>query len=97
MACLTSFESYDTLEPIYAELPGWKQSTYGVRSLEELPVNARNYIKFIEDKIEAPVDSRACGIPGRRGAMRISTGRSRNGVAPFSKPRSNWSTVRRTG
>jgi adenylosuccinate synthase len=55
MACLTSFDSYDTLEPIYAELPGWKQSTYGVRSLEELPVNARNYIKFIEDKIEAPV------------------------------------------
>jgi adenylosuccinate synthase len=55
MACLTSFDSYDTLEPIYAELPGWKQSTYGVRSLDELPVNARNYIKFIEDKIEAPV------------------------------------------
>ena len=56
MACLTSFDSYNTLEPIYAELPGWKQSTYGVRALEELPVNARNYIQFIEDKIEAPVD-----------------------------------------
>jgi adenylosuccinate synthase len=56
MACLTSFDSYDSLEPIYAELPGWKQSTYGVRSLDALPVNARNYIKFIEDKIEAPVD-----------------------------------------
>jgi adenylosuccinate synthase len=56
MACLTNFDSYDSLEPIYAELPGWKQSTYGVRALEDLPVNARNYIKFIEDKIEAPVD-----------------------------------------
>jgi adenylosuccinate synthase len=56
MACLTSFDSYDKLEPLYAELPGWKQSTYGVRSMAELPVNARNYIQFIEDRIEAPVD-----------------------------------------
>jgi adenylosuccinate synthase len=55
MACLTNFDSYDTLEPIYAELPGWQQSTYGARSLDELPANARNYIKFIEDKVEAPV------------------------------------------
>ncbi|HEY0964112.1 MAG TPA: adenylosuccinate synthase [Pseudomonadales bacterium] len=56
MACLTSFDSYNTLEPIYVELPGWKDSTYGARTLDELPVNARNYIKFIEEKIEAPVD-----------------------------------------
>jgi adenylosuccinate synthase len=56
MACLTSFDSYDTLEPVYEELPGWKQSTFGVRALEELPVNARNYIDYIEQKIEAPVD-----------------------------------------
>ncbi len=56
MSCLTSFDSYNTLEPVYEELPGWKESTVGVRSLEQLPVNARNYIKYIEAKVEAPVD-----------------------------------------
>lgn len=56
MTCLTNFDSYNTLEPIYVELPGWKESTYGARSLEALPDNARNYIKFIEEQIEAPVD-----------------------------------------
>lgn len=55
MACLTSFDSYDTLEPIYEELPGWQDSTFGARSLDALPENARRYIKFIEEKIEAPV------------------------------------------
>lgn len=56
MSCLTSFDSYDTLEPIYEELPGWSESTFGARSLDDLPKNARDYIKFIEEKIEAPVD-----------------------------------------
>ncbi|MAY03816.1 MAG: adenylosuccinate synthase [Gammaproteobacteria bacterium] len=56
MACLTSFDQYDHLEPIYDELPGWSESTFGVKSLDELPDNARAYIRYIEEKIEAPVD-----------------------------------------
>jgi len=61
MACLTNSDSYNTLEPIYVDLPGWKESTYGVRTLEDLPVNARNYIKYIEAQIEAPVDMISTG------------------------------------
>ena len=56
MACLTNSDSYNTLEPIYEEMPGWKENTFGVRSLADLPLNARNYIKRIEEVIEAPVD-----------------------------------------
>jgi adenylosuccinate synthase len=56
MACLTSFDQYDHLEPIYEELPGWSESTFGVKTLDELPENARAYISYIEEKIEAPVD-----------------------------------------
>ena len=56
MDCLTSFDSYNTLEPVYEELPGWKESTYGIRTLEKLPLNARKYISYIENKIDAPVD-----------------------------------------
>jgi adenylosuccinate synthase len=32
------------------------KSTVGARSLAELPENARAYIRFIEQQIEAPVD-----------------------------------------
>jgi adenylosuccinate synthase len=56
MDCLTSFDSYNTLEPVYEELPGWKESTHGIRTLEQLPLNARKYISYIENKIDAPVD-----------------------------------------
>ena len=53
---LSNIDSYQSLEPIYEELPGWKESTFGAKSLDELPVNARNYIRYLETAIEAPVD-----------------------------------------
>ncbi|MDC0598521.1 adenylosuccinate synthase [Gammaproteobacteria bacterium] len=56
MTCLTSFDQYDSLEPVYEELPGWSESTFGARSLDDLPKNAIDYIKYLEEKIEAPVD-----------------------------------------
>ncbi|MAO40675.1 MAG: adenylosuccinate synthase [Gammaproteobacteria bacterium] len=53
---LMTVDRYEQLKPIYKELPGWSESTVGIRSLEELPENARAYIKYIEEVIEAPVD-----------------------------------------
>ncbi len=55
-SCLMNLDAYQKLEPIYVELPGWKESTFGVKSLDELPQNARDYISYIEKVIEAPVD-----------------------------------------
>lgn len=49
-------EGYDDLEPIYEELPGWSESTLGAKTLEELPENARAYIKYLEEKVQAPID-----------------------------------------
>ncbi|MBU2098698.1 MAG: adenylosuccinate synthase [Gammaproteobacteria bacterium] len=49
-------DRYEKLKPVYVELPGWTESTVGARSLDELPENARAYIRFIEKQIEAPVD-----------------------------------------
>src|SRR5690554_326508 len=49
-------DDYADIEPVYVELPGWKESTLGVRSLDELPKNARDYIAFLEQQIEAPID-----------------------------------------
>ena len=49
-------DQLEKVEPIYAELPGWNRSTVGITSLKELPKEALNYIRFLEDQIEAPVD-----------------------------------------
>jgi adenylosuccinate synthase len=43
-------------EPVYEEMPGWAQSTLGVRKLEELPPAARDYLKRIEAVCEVPID-----------------------------------------
>jgi adenylosuccinate synthase len=53
---LMNLDSCQNIEPIYVELPGWKESTFGIRSLDELPENAKAYIRYIEKIIEAPVD-----------------------------------------
>jgi len=53
---LMNMDSYQDLEPEYVELPGWSESTVGIKSLDQLPANALAYIRFIEKIIEAPVD-----------------------------------------
>ena len=53
---LMDCQNFQDLEPIYEELPGWSESTIGAKNLDELPKNARAYIRFIEDSIEVPVD-----------------------------------------
>jgi adenylosuccinate synthase len=35
----------DNCEPIYEEMPGWKQSTSSARKLSQLPTATRNYVK----------------------------------------------------
>jgi len=53
---LMTTDQYSGLKPIYKELPGWTESTAGAKSMDDLPENARAYIRFIEEAIEAPVD-----------------------------------------
>lgn len=36
-------------KPIYEELPGWEEDITGVRRLEDLPENARNYVKRVSE------------------------------------------------
>ena len=36
-------------EPIYEKLPGWKEDLTNIKSYEDLPKNAKNYIEFIEN------------------------------------------------
>lgn len=48
--------AFENVTPIYETLPGWHESTIGATSLEQLPANARAYIKRIEELVGCPVD-----------------------------------------
>ncbi len=47
--------------PVYEELPGWRTDVSGVRSLGDLPANARAYVRRIEQLIGAPIDMISVG------------------------------------
>ncbi|WP_368502940.1 adenylosuccinate synthase [Alkalihalophilus sp. As8PL] len=42
-------------EPVYEELPGWTEDITGVKSLDELPVNARHYIERVSQLTGIPL------------------------------------------
>ena len=42
-------------EPVYETMAGWQQTTSDARSFKELPKNARNYLKRIEELTEAEI------------------------------------------
>ena len=42
--------------PVYVEMPGWKESTVGVKRYEDLPQKAREYLTRIEEIVGTPVD-----------------------------------------
>ena len=56
-----STEGYDIAEPVYIEMPGWNCSTIGTRSFRELPIEAQNYIRKIEELSQLPVDILSTG------------------------------------
>lgn len=43
------------IEPVYEELPGWQTPMTAFRSETEFPEEFRNYIKFLETKLEVPI------------------------------------------
>lgn len=46
---------FSRCRPIYKTLPGWQQSTDHCRSLEDLPQQALNYLKFLAELMEVPI------------------------------------------
>ena len=66
-------EAFETCEPVYEDMPGWSESTVGVKDYDALPANARAYLKRIEDVTGVPVDI-------------ISTGPDRNETIILNHP-----------
>lgn len=42
-------------KPIFEELPGWKEDISRCRTFEDLPAAAKDYVRFIEEKVSVPV------------------------------------------
>ena len=51
-------------KPEYREFPGWNEDITGVRSYDELPQNARDYLDFISEYLDIPIALIGVG-PGR--------------------------------
>jgi len=51
-------------KPIYEYLPGWKENISKAKSVEDLPNNAQEYVKFLEKVSGAPISAIGVG-PGR--------------------------------
>ena len=66
-------DAYEQCKPSYIEMPGWSESTVGVKSFDGLPDNAKAYIKKIEEVIGVPIDI-------------ISTGPDRNETIILNHP-----------
>jgi adenylosuccinate synthase len=43
------------VEPVYRTMPGWNSPTAGTKGWDQLPPNAKDYLKFIADLMESPV------------------------------------------
>ena len=56
-----SVEGYADVEPVYEELPGWRESTVGITAYEALPGNARRYLERLAQLVAIPIDMISTG------------------------------------
>lgn len=61
-------DGWEGIEPLYETMPGWSESTFGVKERSGLPQAALNYIKRIEELTGVPIDIISTG-PDRTETM----------------------------
>ena len=66
-------DAYEQCKPVYIDMPGWSESTVGIKTYDALPATAKAYIKKIEEVVGVPVDI-------------ISTGPDRNETIVLRQP-----------
>ena len=56
-----SVEAYGAVEPVYEDLPGWKDSTIGITDYNALPPNARRYLERLQSEVGVAIDMISTG------------------------------------
>lgn len=58
-------EALSACEPVYEEMPGWSESTVGVREYKDLPAKAQAYLDRLQELLETPIEIISTG-PDRK-------------------------------
>jgi adenylosuccinate synthase len=53
----SSTRGMETIRPVYERLPGWKTTTRGTTTLSALPPQAKEYLRFLEEKTGVEIGS----------------------------------------
>ena len=61
---LTNTSLLEACEPVYEDLPGWEKPTAGARDVTDLPLEALNYVRRLEELMGCSIDMISTG-PGR--------------------------------
>ena len=56
-----SVDGYAAVDPVYEDLPGWKESTVGITEYGALPLQARNYLERLQALANVPIDMISTG------------------------------------
>ncbi len=56
-----TYRALEAIEPVYEMMPGWRTSTRGIFRFDELPAEARSYLKFLEDRTGVEVGGVSTG------------------------------------
>jgi adenylosuccinate synthase len=54
-------DGFAEVQPVYEELPGWKESTIGITAYEKLPLNARRYLERLQELVQVRIDMISTG------------------------------------
>ena len=65
-------EDLRKVKPVYETLPGWQKDITGVRSIDDLPPNAQNYLNRVSELVGRPVEVVSVG-PDREQTMFATT------------------------
>jgi adenylosuccinate synthase len=61
----------ETIKPVFERLPGWKRSTQGIARISDLPQQAQQYLRFLEEKTGVEIGSVSNG-PERNETMIVA-------------------------
>ena len=56
-----TYRALEAIEPVYEKLPGWRTSTRGISRFDELPAEARSYLRFLEERTGVEVGGVSTG------------------------------------
>ena len=59
----------NSIKPIYIEMPAWKEDLTKLQSIDNIPIELLNYIKFLEKELDTPIKIVSVG-PDRKQTLK---------------------------